>query len=162
MTNQSNISGSWKIIISIITCELTGILSGLISQSGLTEWYINLNKPEWNQPSSIFGPVWTSLYLLMGISLGIVWKKSETNPEGNAAMKLFALQLFLNFWWSIIFFRFHSLSAAFAVVLILLTLIIIIIFKFSKLSKTSSWLMVPYAAWVSFASILNYTLLTLN
>jgi tryptophan-rich sensory protein len=97
-----------------------------------------------------------------GNCVGNCMKKSETNPEGNAAMKLFALQLFLNFWWSIIFFRSHSLSAAFAVVLILLTLIIITIFKFSKLSKTSSWLMVPYAAWVSFASILNYTLLTLN
>ncbi len=160
--NINSISPFWKIVIAILICEATGIVSGLISQADMNPWFDTLNKPSWNPPGAVFAPVWTTLYLLMGISLGLVWKSSAPEPEKKAAEYLFAAQLFLNFWWSIVFFKFHSLGGAFLIIVLMIITIIWTIFKFAPISRAASWLLVPYISWVCFASILNYTIWSLN
>lgn len=162
MTHIKQLPGAAKIIIAILICESTGIVSGLIADTGRNPWFDTISKPAWNPPSAVFAPVWTLLYLLMGIALGLVWKSAAPQKQKQAAMQVFALQLFLNFWWSILFFRFHATGLAFAEIVILWITILITIFRFAPISKTASWLLVPYIAWVSFASILSYTIWSLN
>lgn len=162
MTQTNKLPGALKVIIAVLICEATGIVSGLIADAGRNPWFDTISKPSWNPPPALFAPVWTMLYLLMGIALGLVWKSNAAQPQKQAAMRLFAVQLFLNFWWSIIFFRFHATGLAFAEILVLWIMILLTIFRFAPISKTASWLLVPYISWVSFASVLSYTLWRLN
>lgn len=162
MNTSKTISLIWKLIISILICETTGITSGLIANTGMNAWFDALNKPSWNPPAFLFAPVWTFLYLLMGISLWLIWKSAAPVPQKSNAIILFSLQLFLNFWWSIIFFKFHSPAVALVDIILMLILILLTIISFSKLSKPAAWLLVPYIVWVSFATILNYTIWVLN
>lgn len=162
MRKQRNASSIWKLIIAILTCEAIGFTSGLIGSAAMNSWFDNLQKPSWNPPAYLFAPVWTLLYALMGIAFWLIWKNATPEANKRNAYVAFALQLFLNFWWSIIFFRFQSPFFAFIEILLLLFMIILTIFYFSKISKTAGWLLVPYVLWVSFASFLNYTLWSLN
>ena len=162
MNTSKTISPIWKLIISILICETTGIASGLIANTGMNPWFETLTKPSWNPPAFLFAPVWIFLYLLMGISLWLIWKSAATVPQKSKAIILFFLQLFLNFWWSIIFFKFHSPAFALVDIILMLILILLTIISFSKHSKPAAWLLVPYIAWVSFATILNYTIWVLN
>ena len=162
MNSDKIISSTWKLFIAILICEGTGIISGLIANTGMNPWFDTLNKPWWNPPAYLFAPVWTLLYLLMGISLWLIWKSNTPAPQKINLIILFALQLFLNFWWSIIFFKFHSPSLALLNIILMLILILLTIINFSKFSKAAAWLLVPYIAWVSFATILNYTIWILN
>lgn len=161
--NGSNtISDFWKLITAIAICEGTGILSGFLANAGMNPWFDSINKPSWNPPSWVFAPVWATLYLLMGISLWLIWKMNADQSVKLKALLFFAAQLFLNFWWSIIFFKFHSPALAFLDIVLLIIFILITIFKFAELSRLAAWLLVPYIAWVSFASILNYAIWSLN
>ena len=162
MNTYKSISPIWKLLFAILICEGTGITSGLIANTGMNAWFDTLNKPSWNPPAYLFAPVWILLYLLMGISLWLIWKSNIPAPQKNNLIILFALQLFLNFWWSIIFFKFHSPALAFIDIILMLILILLTIINFSKFSKPAAWLLVPYIAWVSFATILNFTIWILN
>jgi len=162
MAATKSLPTAWKFIIAIILCESVGIISGLLASANNNPWFDALNKPTWNPPAYLFGPVWTTLYLLMGISLGIIWNNKATEPNKRKAYFLFALQLFLNFWWSIIFFHFHSPAFALLDIILMVVIIIITIFTFSNFSKLAAWLLVPYISWVSFATILNFTIWNLN
>lgn len=162
MEATSTLSKNWKLIICIIICQATGIISGLLTTTQNNEWYKTIIKPSWNPPSYLFGPVWTVLYFLMAISLWIIWKSNALEDQKKEACLIFASQLFLNFWWTIIFFRFHSPIAAFVEIIIMIALIFFTIFRFSEMSKTAAWLLVPYLSWVCFAAILNYELWNLN
>ncbi len=162
MKSSTALSSGWKLAIAILICEATGIISAFLSNSGRGPWFDSLVKPEWNPPSYVFGPVWTFLYLLMGISLWLIWKSNAPEQQKKIAMWLFAFQLFLNFWWSMIFFKFHMLGFAFAEIIMLWVMILFTIISFSKISKLAAWLLVPYIAWVSFATYLTYTIWMLN
>jgi len=155
-------SSFWKLVFSILICESTGIVSSLISQAAMNSWFAALAKPSWNPPSYLFAPVWTSLYLLMAIALWLVWKSSAPHLQKKRALSLFAIQLFLNFWWSIIFFKFHSPLFAFVDIVLMNIFIILTIFNFATISRLAAWLLVPYISWVFFASLLNYTIWRLN
>jgi benzodiazapine receptor len=156
------ISTAWKFIITILLCESVGIMSGLLASTDNNLWFDTLNKPTWNPPAYLFGPVWTTLYLLMGISLGIIWNNNTTELYKRNAYFLFGLQLFLNFWWSILFFKINSPAFALLDIILMVILIILTIVSFSKFSKLAAWLLVPYIAWVSFATILNFSIWNLN
>jgi translocator protein len=158
----NHISSSWKLVISIFICQVIGISSGLLSQNDNSTWFETLNKPSWNPPGYLFAPVWTFLYLLMGISLWLVWKSNASQPQKLKSVIIFAIQLFLNFCWSILFFRFHSPELALVDILLLITTIILTMFTFSTISRLASWLLVPYISWVCFAAMLNYTIYFLN
>jgi translocator protein len=162
METISTLSNGWKLAICILICQATGIISGLLTNTQNNDWYDTIVKPSWNPPGYLFGPVWTTLYLLMGISLWIVWKSNSNEEMRMEAMQLFAAQLFLNFWWTIIFFKFHSPIAAFIEIILMIVLIFYTIFRFAEISKTAAWLLVPYISWVCFAAILNYKLWVLN
>jgi benzodiazapine receptor len=159
---NKNISSNWKLVISILLCEIIGISSGLFSAGAIKTWYLTLQKPAWNPPNYLFGPVWTILYVLMGISLWLIWKSNVSEAIQKKAIYFFALQLFINFWWSIVFFNFQSPALGLIVIILMLLCILLTIFQFAPISKTAAWLLVPYISWVSFATILNYTIWSLN
>jgi tryptophan-rich sensory protein len=162
MLQPRNTSSVWKLIIAILACEVIGFTSGLIGSAAMNTWFDNLQKPSWNPPGFLFAPVWTTLYALMGIAFWLIWKNETAETNKRSAYFAFALQLFLNFWWSIIFFRFQAPFFALMEILLLLLAILLTIFQFSKISKTAAYLLVPYVLWVSFASVLNYTIWSLN
>jgi translocator protein len=151
-----------KLIIAILICEVVGFTSGLLSQREVNTWFNTLNKPDWNPPAYLFGPVWASLYFLMGISLWLAWIGDTTENRKRNAVIIFGIQLFLNFWWSIIFFKFYSPGIALFNILLMVILIAITIYYFYFISRLAAWLLVPYIAWVGFATVLNYNLWWMN
>lgn len=155
------LSNLQKLVISIIATVGIGSLGGIFTISEIPNWYANLTKPSFNPPNWIFGPVWTSLYTMMGISFYLIWKQKESELR-KKAIQLFVIQFVLNFFWSIIFFSMHAIGAALIEIIVMWILILITIIQFSKLSKAAAWLLVPYIAWVSFATLLTASIWKLN
>lgn len=151
-----------RLFIAIMIPVLTGTLSGLFTVTGTGSWYQDIQKPSWNPPNWVFGPVWTTLYILMGIGLYLVWNSKTKGSTRQLAILLFSVQLILNFFWSLIFFKWHAIGLALAEIIILWLAILWTIFLFAKNDKRAAWLMVPYISWVSFASLLTYTLWVMN
>lgn len=151
-----------KLIVAIAIPLIIGLSGGAFTASAIPTWYAQLQKPSWQPPNWLFGPVWTTLYLLMGIALYLVWKSNAVQSYRQTAFILFAIQLTLNFFWSIIFFNQHQIGWAMAEILVLWISILLTIFSFGKINQTAAWLLVPYISWVSFAAILNYTIWKLN
>jgi translocator protein len=133
---------------------LVGAVSGFATMKDLNSWYAALRKPSFNPPNSVFGPVWTALYVLMGISLYLVWK-APPSPDRSAAMIAFGVQLVLNFAWSFLFFRFHRIALAFREIVLLYLCIIWMMALFARVDAAAAWLQVPYLLWVGFATVLN-------
>ena len=151
-----------KLAISISIPVVVGFIGGQFSRPEIDTWYQSINKPSWQPPGWVFGPVWTTLYILMGIALYLVWKSSAPAAQKRTAIWLWSIQLVFNFFWSYIFFSMHELGLALAEILVLWGLILLTIFAFARISKTAAWRLVPYISWVSFASILTYTIYQLN
>ena len=151
-----------KIVISIIICLTIGFLSGFATSNSIADWYVDLNKPFFNPPNWIFGPVWTLLYVMMGAAVGLVWKEGWDKPEVQTALKIFGVQLLLNAAWSLLFFGLKNPAIAFIDILFLWIAIIICIKKFFPIKKLSAYLLVPYFLWVTFAAILNLSIWILN
>ena len=155
-------SNTFKFIISICIPLLVGFTSGFFTITGVNSWYQTIEKPSWNPPNWIFGPVWTTLYILMGISLYLVWKSSAEWRIKKTAILLFSLQLLLNFFWSYIFFNQQQIGLAFVDIVLMWFSILATIILFSRINIAAGWLLVPYISWVSFAAILNFTIWRLN
>jgi translocator protein len=151
-----------KLIISIVIPVAVGATSGFFTATGVDSWYQTISKPSWNPPGWIFAPVWTTLYIMMGIALFLVWKSNTNESLKKKAISLFAVQLLLNFFWSIIFFNQEQPGWALADIIVMWLAILLTIFAFANVNKMASWLLVPYISWVSFATILNYTIWKLN
>ncbi len=151
-----------RLIISIAIPVVAGSLSGFFTVTGDGSWYQTIQKPSWNPPGWVFGPVWTSLYVMMGISLYLVWKSNAEQSLKKKAIIIFAIQLALNFFWSYIFFTLQSPGWAMVEIITMWLFILLTIFAFAKISKVAAWLLVPYISWVSFASILTYTIWQMN
>jgi tryptophan-rich sensory protein len=151
-----------RLSVSILIPLLIGFTSSFFTVTGVGSWYKTINLPSWNPPSWVFGPVWTTLYILMGISFYLIWISNADQRLKKIAVALFFIQLVLNFFWSFIFFNLHSPGLAFAEILILWAAIFFTIIVFAGISKKAAWLLVPYIGWVSFASVLNYTIWMLN
>lgn len=150
-----------KLAISIALTLLVGIGAGFTTANAINSWYATINKPFFTPPNWLFAPVWTVLYILMGIAFYYVWKLPETGRR-NFAMFLFILQLALNGIWSIIFFKFHKINWALVDIFLLWLLIIFTMYRFTQLSKVGAWLLYPYLLWVSFAAVLNFSIWYLN
>lgn len=151
-----------RLVISLALPLAVGATSGFFTITGVESWYSTIQKPSWNPPSGVFGPVWTTLYVMMGIALFLVWRSQPGGAGKKRALYFFAAQLTLNFFWSFIFFYLQEPGWAFAEIVILWLLILATIFSFSRVSRAAAWLLVPYISWVSFAAILNYTIWQLN
>jgi len=158
-----------KLIITIGVSELAGVIGSVFTVSAIPVWYAGLAKPALNPPGWVFGPVWTALYALMGISLFLIWKQ-HSNILQNVRMlwvwkmgvAAFFVQLFLNAIWSIIFFGLHDPFWAFIDIVALWFAIVWTLAVFYKISKPAAYILLPYLFWVSFASYLNYSILILN
>jgi translocator protein len=151
-----------KLIISILIPLLVGATAGFFTSKGVKGWYALANKPSFNPPNWIFAPVWTMLYMLMGIALYLVWKSDAAKKIKQAAISFFAIQLILNFFWSFIFFSLQQSGWALIEIIAMWLAILATIIWFAKISKTAAWLLVPYISWVSFATLLNYFIWKLN
>lgn len=150
------------IVIAVTICLLIGFLAGFATQSSVGTWYATLNKPSFNPPNWIFGPVWTLLYILMGIAAGLVWAKGFYHIWVKTALYYFGFQLLFNALWSIVFFGFQEPFWALLVILVLLILILLTIKWFKIVSRPAAYLLLPYLLWVSFAMVLNYKIWELN
>lgn len=160
------LSNPAKLIISLALPQLAGGIGSLFTMNAIPTWYRSLVKPELAPPNWVFGPVWTTLFVLMGIALYLVWKKWAILPwsrtQKRLALTVFGAQLVLNTLWSIIFFGLQSPGSALIEIVFLWLAIVATIVMFAKVSKPAAWLLVPYLLWVSFASYLNFTIWSLN
>ncbi len=150
------------IIIAVAICMVIGFLSGFATQSSVNTWYVGLNKPIFNPPNWLFAPVWTVLYIMMGIAAGIVWAKGFYHLWVKTALYHFGFQLLLNATWSVVFFGLREPFWAFIVIITLLILIVLTIRWFKVVSKIAALLLIPYLLWVCFATVLNYKIWELN
>lgn len=154
----------FKLVVSILLSLAAGFVGSYFTTSEITSWYKNLNKPFFNPPDYLFGPVWTILYILMGVSLFFIWRDQSSKNKKNKRMGInyFVFQLIFNAFWSIAFFGAHSPLFGLIIIVILWVLIFQTIKTFSKINKTAAYLLYPYIAWVSFATILNLVIFILN
>lgn len=151
-----------RIAISVAICLLIGALSGFATQSSVMSWYPGLTKPGFTPPNWLFAPVWTALYIAMGVAAGLVWARGTHHAWVKTALYYFGFQLLVNGSWSVVFFGLRNPGAALWVIGLLLALIVLTIRAFRVASKTAAWLMVPYLLWVLFASMLNLRIVQLN
>ncbi len=149
-----------KFVFSIIICQLAGIIGSIFTVSSISDWYTYLNKPFFNPPSWIFGPVWTVLYILMGIAFYLIW--TSDRRKSITPLVIFGVQLIFNAFWSILFFGFRNPFYAFIDIILLWLFIVLSIYLFVKINKKAAYLLVPYITWVSFAAYLNYSIWQLN
>jgi translocator protein len=157
-----NVKKILKILAFVLICQLAGIIGSLFTFSAIPEWYAFLEKPEFAPPNWLFGPVWITLYAMMGISAYLIAEKGWKTEEVRIALAVFGLQLGLNTLWSIVFFGMHSPLGGLMVIFALLASILATIALFWKLSRVAATMLVPYVLWVSFASLLNYFIWALN
>lgn len=151
-----------KFIICIGGTLAVGTLSGLATASAIDTWYATLEKPSFNPPNWIFGPVWTFLYILMGIGAALVWTSQHDASSIRRAMVLYWIQLFFNITWSLVFFNLRSPAGALVNIAVLLALIVACIIAFGRARRRAGLLLYPYLAWVSFATVLNAAIMVLN
>lgn len=156
------INNIFKLIIAIVVSELAGIIGLVFTTPSIAGWYAGLVKPALNPPAWVFGPVWTTLFALMGIAAFLVWKNGLDRKDVKIALGIFIGQLVLNTLWSIIFFGLHNPGLAFIEIIFLWLAILATIIAFTKISWPAVWLLVPYILWVSFAGYLNYSIWQLN
>lgn len=149
-----------KLVISLALPQLAGGLGAIFTAPAIEGWYAQLTKPAFTPPSWLFAPAWTLLYLLMGLAFFLVWR--EVKPGWQKAARLFFVQLGLNTLWSILFFGFQSPVLALAEILVLLVFIGITAYHFYRLDRWAGWLILPYLAWSTFATLLNAAIVYLN
>lgn len=149
------------LVLFVLGCLLIGYLGSFFTIASIPTWYAALNKPFFSPPNWLFGPVWTSLYTLMAVSAFRIWERRKSKGA-KYALKLFGIQLFLNAIWSPVFFGARNLGLAFVIIIAMAYFIFLTIKAFAKVDKVSSYLLYPYMAWVSFASILNFSVWLLN
>ena len=135
-------------------CLLVGAAGGAVTAPAIRGWYLSLARPPGVPPDFVFGPVWTTLYVLMGVAAWLVWRRLGLG-EARAALRLWGWQLAVNALWSPVFFALHSLGGALAVILVLLGLIVLTWRAFLRVRPVAGWLLLPYLAWVCYATYLN-------
>ncbi|MEP6713796.1 MAG: TspO/MBR family protein [Ferruginibacter sp.] len=151
-----------KFIISVTIPLAVGAVAAFFTTSSVNGWFTTLNKPSFNPPNWLFAPVWTALYIMMGIAFFIAWKSNAVCEVKRRAIIFFFVQLTLNFLWSFIFFYAKQPGWALIDIILLWLSILITIIFFGKISAAASWLLVPYICWVSFATLLNFSIWKLN
>lgn len=158
----------FKIICSLLLCLAAGGIGSFFTADAIPTWYAGLTKPYFNPPNWIFGPVWTTLYIMMGFALYRVWQKKLTHdkktkiPSKKKAIIVFLIQLLINTLWSILFFGLQNPFVALLGIIVLWKFILYTIIDFYKIDQRAAWLLVPYLGWVTFAAILNFYIWKLN
>lgn len=147
-------------ILGVIICFVLGFIASRLQSDAIVNWYPYLNKPALTPPNSVFPVAWSIIYLLSGISVGLIWNKRSTNR--NRLITLWGIQQFLNFTWSIVFFTFRNPLVGFINIILLDIVVLIYIIKTWNVSKAASAMFWPYMVWILFASYLNGYILFFN
>jgi translocator protein len=150
-----------KLIASLILPLGIGGIAGMFISEAIPGWYASLNQPTFNPPNWVFGPVWTTLYTIMGISLFMIWR-FEASKERNQAILIFMVQLLLNFCWSFFFFYFRMIGLALTDIIMLWIMILLMLVRFYKIKPLAAYINIPYFLWVTFATLLNAAYFLLN
>ncbi|UCC68600.1 MAG: tryptophan-rich sensory protein [Armatimonadota bacterium] len=158
MTTARSVIG---LVVSVALCLGTGLIGSLFTARSVGDWYVSLSKPAWTPPSWVFGPVWSALYVVMGIAAWLVWRQAGSSAR-TVALVVFALQLALNAAWSAIFFGLRMPGWAFGEIVVLWAAILCAVIAFWRVNPVAAWLLLPYLAWVSFASVLNFAIWRMN
>jgi benzodiazapine receptor len=148
--------------VSIVACLAAGAIGSIFTRQAIPTWYATLDKPVFNPPNWLFSPVWTLLYILMGIAAFLVWRKGLENKQVRIALIVFLVQLVLNALWSVAFFGLESPLYGLIVIVALWLAILVTVLRFYRISLTASVLLWPYLLWVSFAAVLNSSIWLLN
>lgn len=143
------------LIVGVTLPLAVGALGALGTLDGVRTWYPTLRRPSFAPPSWLFGPVWTTLYVMMGVASWLVWREGAARLEVRSALALYGIQLVFNLAWSWLFFRLRQPSVALINIVVLLALIAVTAQRFAAVSRIASVLMLPYLAWVAFATALN-------
>jgi translocator protein len=151
-----------KLIVCVVACLAAGAIGSVFTRSAIPTWYATLEKPSFNPPNWLFAPVWTLLYILMGVAAFLVWRKGLENRQVRLALIVFLIQLVLNALWSVVFFGLESPLYGLAIISILWVAILVTVIKFCSISRVASVLMWPYLLWVTFAAVLNASIWLLN
>jgi len=151
-----------QIIIAIVICLVAGAIGSIATQTSVNTWYTTLSKPVFNPPNWLFAPVWTSLFVLMGISAGIVWNRGFYHKWVKTALYHFGFQLILNIAWSLVFFGLREIFGALLIVVGLFVLLLFTYKWFRVVNVNAAYLLIPYILWVAFASVLNFSIWQLN
>jgi len=149
------------LIAFVAICFAVAALGGAATSSSVGDWYQTLERPAWNPPDWVFGPVWTALYLMMAIAAWLVWRR-DGFTKARKALSWFALQLGLNLTWSVLFFGLHRPDLALVDIMLLLVAIAVTALSFRKHSTAAAFLLIPYLLWVAFATVLNTSIWLLN
>ena len=152
----------FKLIVSVVACQLAGVIGSVFTTPAIPTWYAALAKPPFTPPSWLFAPAWITLYVLMGISASLVWRVGLDQKQVRTALILFLVQLVLNALWSVAFFGLQSPLGGIIVIVLLWAAILLTILKFFRISTVAGALLVPYIAWVTFAATLNAYIYVLN
>jgi len=151
----------FKLVVSLIICQLAGVIGSIFTTPAIPGWYASLEKPSFAPPNWLFAPVWIFLFFLMGITLYLIWQ-AYPKKEAKSALLFFSIQLGLNILWSVIFFGLKSPMIAFFEIVVLWLAILLTMAKSMKESKVAGYLLLPYILWVNFAAVLNFFLWQLN
>jgi benzodiazapine receptor len=151
-----------KLIISLAACISAGMIGSIFTRGSIATWYTFLQKPAFSPPNWVYAPVWFLLYILMGISVFLVWRVGFKQFHVREGLVIFLIQLILNTFWSFAFFGLKSTIAGLLVIVPLWTAILLTIINFYRISKIASFLLIPYILWVSFATALNFSIYLLN
>jgi tryptophan-rich sensory protein len=156
-------SKTMKILILIATCLSAGYFASMATQNGVDTWYPTLEKPVFNPPSWVFAPVWSTLYIMIGVAGGLVWSRIEHERIAvRKALIFFAIQLGLNMLWSVLFFTFHNMMLALVEIVLLWLMIYETYLLFKRIDKIAGYLFIAYLIWVAFAAVLNASIWWLN
>lgn len=152
----------FRISIAVLLCLLIGFLSSIATKASINSWYVALNKPSFTPPNWVFAPVWTIMYIMMGIAAGIVWSKGFYHKWVKTALYHFGFQLLLNAAWSIFFFGLRNPLIALVDIIALFILLLFTIRWFKVINTKAAYLLIPYLIWVAFATALNFSIWQLN
>lgn len=152
----------WKLVVSIVACLAAGGIGSIFTRSAIPTWYATLEKPAFSPPNWLFAPVWTFLYILMGVAAFLVWRQGSGNRRVSSALIVFLIQLILNALWSVVFFGLESPLYGLIVISLLWVAILVTVIQFFKISRVASALLWPYLLWVAFAAVLNSSIWLLN
>jgi benzodiazapine receptor len=159
VANRQDLVG---LIVAVAIPLIVGAIGGFATSSSVSSWYPELLKPPWNPPNWLFGPVWTALYILMGVAAWLVWREGPGAPGVRGALVLFGVQLLLNLGWSVVFFGLRRIGWALIEIGITWGFILATIIAFYRVRPVAGWLLLPYQLWVSFATLLNGAIWWLN
>jgi len=152
----------WLFIISVAIPLFIGFIGSFLTTPNIDPWYTSLNKPWFTPPNWLFSPTWTVLFILMGLALFLILKDGRQNRYFKAACLSFGFQLFLNLYWSFLFFYIKQPPLAFYAIVSLWSMIFVNIYYFYQIKKSAAYLLIPYIVWVTFAAVLNYSIWLLN